>query len=196
MDNMDMGHGQHFLQIFHFRNGKTKYNNIEYEDDMDICMTMDTNSQRQHAPGDKNRSFFLFQPRKSAGISGGKGSPSVSLIGSQNQSRPVLTSSVCVPMLRSCLSGLTSSEACVAAFSRPVSEMDAARELLCRCTKSSDWLIVTNSGKSSRSSSLKGVEEEVGSCIAWTQKDPLGSCIGAKWLPHATWHRVLSTRHA
>ena len=64
MDNMDMGPGQHFLQNFHFRNGKTKYNNIEYEDDMDICMTMDTNSQRQHAPGDKNRSFFLFQPRK------------------------------------------------------------------------------------------------------------------------------------
>lgn len=59
---------------------------------------MDTNSQRQHAPGDKNRSFFLFQPRKS----GGKGSPSVSLIGSQNQSRPVLTSSVCVPRLHTC----------------------------------------------------------------------------------------------
>ena len=57
-----MGHGQHFLQNFHFRNGKTKYNNIEYEDDMDICMTMDTNSQRQHAPGDKNRSFFFFSP--------------------------------------------------------------------------------------------------------------------------------------
>ena len=97
-----MGHGRHLLQNFHFRNGKTKYNNIEHEDDMEICMAMDTNSQRQHAPGDKNRSFFLFEPRKSAGISGGKGSPSVSLIGSQNQSRPVLTSSVCVPRLHTC----------------------------------------------------------------------------------------------
>ena len=106
---------------------------------------MGKNLPIQHAPGDKNSYFFFFshesqlgslvgksfQPRKSARISGGKGSLSGSLIGSQ----PCLTSSVCVPRLHSCFSlgGLTNPEGqvCVAAsFSIPFSEMDTTETKL------------------------------------------------------------------
>ena len=124
-----------FFEVSFFRNGKTKYNKIEYEDDMEQWIQI----RRDNMCRWQEQVVFSFSAAK---VSWDPWWERIAISFTDRVAKPIPAGShlfgLCpnASQLLEWLDQLRSLHGSI--FSRPVSEMDAARELICRCTKSSD----------------------------------------------------------